>query len=623
MRFDRASGYFAAFSVVFLLTLCVAAFSVPPAFAANETANAACESLTDTVEDTVEDTVKNVEPGPIELSNTSEGIGASWEAVQYADMYYLYRKQKGTSVWETVASLPADSSSPGRLNVVDQTAKAGVNYDYRLQIRSALDGSMSPYGVISTCRRLLPPRGLTASASSCGTALTWNPEAGAIGYSVYRQAPGESQWELVGVTAKATESFFVDASAPSGKVCQYAATSFNGDSASVLSSPVSFCYVPAPKAVSLKRRSNTSYLVKWSKVPSATGYQVQYSQSNLFTSRRTLTGSAAASQRVITGLPSKKTYYVRVRAFAKVGRQTYYSAWHRSSNASAIRRFKPSVLKRDSKTLELRTIAKQTMYGYDTVQGSCTDGTFGYYCLYNQNKENCRIAKVRLSTKKVVKVSGVLDVGHGNDITYDSKRKRLVVAHCAGSVRRLDIVNPSTLKVSSSVNVALPQALLGATDSQRKAIRCFSGIAYCSNRDQYVVLLANPYNLLVLDGDLQPVRYATTTKKSGDIYQGIDATSDFILIATSPRTGYGNNTVLAFDWEGTYQGSLALRNLDEVESVYHVGSKFYVSVYRPYYKISYVSAKSASKSGTKLKKAAKLRKRTYTRDNYVYYVAGL
>ncbi len=59
-----------------------------------------------------------------------------------------------------------------------------------------------------------------------------------------------------------------------------------------------------------------------------TGYQIQYSTSKKFTSAKTKTiSSYKTTKYTLKSLSAKKTYYVRVRTYKKVGSKTYYSGW--------------------------------------------------------------------------------------------------------------------------------------------------------------------------------------------------------------------------------------------------------------------------------------------------------
>ncbi len=59
-----------------------------------------------------------------------------------------------------------------------------------------------------------------------------------------------------------------------------------------------------------------------------TGYQIQYSTSKKFNSAKTKNISSYKTTKVtLSGLSAKKTYYVRVRTYKKVGSTVYYSGW--------------------------------------------------------------------------------------------------------------------------------------------------------------------------------------------------------------------------------------------------------------------------------------------------------
>lgn len=72
--------------------------------------------------------------------------------------------------------------------------------------------------------------------------------------------------------------------------------------------------------------------------------------------------------------------------------------------------------------------------------------------------------------RKVIKVSGPLDLDHGNDMTYNTDRKRLVVLHSTGKGKRLSVIRTDTLKVESVKDVKISSVLEGATTDEAKAI---------------------------------------------------------------------------------------------------------------------------------------------------------
>lgn len=66
----------------------------------------------------------------------------------------------------------------------------------------------------------------------------------------------------------------------------------------------------------------------WNKISKATGYQIQYSnKSSMKSSTKVKVAKKSTTKRVIKKLTSKKTYYFRIRAYAKTDSGTVYGAY--------------------------------------------------------------------------------------------------------------------------------------------------------------------------------------------------------------------------------------------------------------------------------------------------------
>ena len=92
-----------------------------------------------------------------------------------------------------------------------------------------------------------------------------------------------------------------------------------------------------PRKQTMKRitAGTKSFRAVWSKVSEATGYQLEYSTSSKFTnSTKTWITSKTSYAKTVSKLSAKKTYYVRVRTYTKVGTTKYYGAW---SNAMSVK----------------------------------------------------------------------------------------------------------------------------------------------------------------------------------------------------------------------------------------------------------------------------------------------
>ena len=87
-----------------------------------------------------------------------------------------------------------------------------------------------------------------------------------------------------------------------------------------------------PKATTLKKTTKNvkgrKIKAVWKKGSGITGYHVQYSLKKNFKGAKTITvKKAKKTSTIIKKLKKKKTYYVRVRTYKKVGSKTYSSSW--------------------------------------------------------------------------------------------------------------------------------------------------------------------------------------------------------------------------------------------------------------------------------------------------------
>ena len=73
--------------------------------------------------------------------------------------------------------------------------------------------------------------------------------------------------------------------------------------------------------------------VKWDKGKNIDGYEIEYSLKNTFkNSKKINIRKDSTTEYLIEKLKAKKTYYVRIRTFKKVGGKKYYSEWSKVKN---------------------------------------------------------------------------------------------------------------------------------------------------------------------------------------------------------------------------------------------------------------------------------------------------
>lgn len=92
---------------------------------------------------------------------------------------------------------------------------------------------------------------------------------------------------------------------------------------------LTFKILPPKTLLTGLKKANRSFTASWKKNIQATDYQIQYAADSRFTKeRKTVTvGKQSATRYKISGLKNKKTYYVRIRSYKRVGKKVLYSSW--------------------------------------------------------------------------------------------------------------------------------------------------------------------------------------------------------------------------------------------------------------------------------------------------------
>ena len=561
----------------------------------------ACTAVSTTIDVTINSSAAKAKKPSI--SRSGSVITLTWAASNGAGEYAIFEKVGASGSWK-------------RLDYVDASVltykvtgiKKNIVYSFRLRAFGVDRNDHVTCG--PTARHIRMGATSSIGISNTGTAieLFWTRVEKATGYRVYRNG------KLIATLNAAARVFYRDTSTSTAKKYRYGvfawhkATTSEGDSkyatitraklvngmgvrttrlqtkaskqrvrqaqkrlARARSSGNSTAIEQAKRALA-RARSNVRHTktvrVRWKRATSATKCQVQCSTNPLFLSYRTQTLAGSRTSCAFTGLDGERTWYVRMRVCVRADGKASWSAWRLSGNVATSKSAHAAYAKRRGKAVELRALAKQGIGKWDTVQGSCSDGTFGYYVLNRRSSGNCKILKVRLSTMRRVRLSGVLSIGHGNGIAYDSSAKRLVV-HVAG--KKFAFVNPTTLRVTKTMKVELGTGTWGVVT---KTKRHFSAVAYCKSRRQYALLSSSPGSVLVTDRDLSPVKYLNLTRFGHGTLQSIACTDSYILIAWS-----GPNYIYVYDWSGKYVTRIRIGTSGELESVIVTGKRIFASVY--------------------------------------------
>jgi len=194
--------------------------------------------------------------------------------------------------------------------------------------------------------------------------------------------------------------------------------------------------------------------------------------------------------------------------------------------------------------------------GCGIAQGAASDGTYVYLAMRNSDDTGTVIAKHRLDDGSFVAVSGVLDLGHANDMTFNTKQNVLVVAHGQKQGKILTLINPETLEAIENVDIEK-----GA-----------GAIAYRPENDTYAISQGGK-SLHFLDGELAYVKSFERTKVEGYTAQGMGADENFIFF---PMSSAANNILDTFDWDGNKVGEILIPMAQESESLIYVNGRYFV-----------------------------------------------
>ena len=206
------------------------------------------------------------------------------------------------------------------------------------------------------------------------------------------------------------------------------------------------------------------------------------------------------------------------------------------------------------KSTKLAVLAKTSEF--TIAQGCCSDGEYVYGVIRNSDDSGAIIRKHKLSDGSYVATSAVLNLGHGNDLTYDSKNNRIVVARGQSLGNGLLFVDPDTLTVTGSVTI---DTYAGA-------------ITYNEKYDCYAISRGGK-TLEILNSNFEVIKSYTRTDSTGYTAQGMGSDDNYIYFPMSYQDK--KNVIVVYDWYGNYIMTIQSDVTREAESMFWVNGKYY------------------------------------------------
>ena len=152
------------------------------------------------------------------LTNVNGGVKISWNAVNGAQSYRLFRKTAGGS-WTTIRITSAAS-------YVDRTAVSGKTYTYTVRCVTS-DGKTftSSYDNTGKSIRYIAAPKVTVVNTSSGIRVSWGKVEGAQMYRVFRKT-GSGGWTTL---KDSTSLFFTDTNVKAGTTYTYTVRCISSD----------------------------------------------------------------------------------------------------------------------------------------------------------------------------------------------------------------------------------------------------------------------------------------------------------------------------------------------------------------------------------------------------------
>ena len=293
--------------IVILIAICAAGLHAQKAWAADNSGSAAASGELE-------------RPVITALKNTSHGIKVSWEIVDGADYYCVYRKTSGDSGFTKIGQTESCEYVSMEYNL------RGSKIAYKVRA-VAVDGEknkvLSPVSEVKTINFLLRPDQHMMKVSVTGTGVTIqiSPIQKDAGIIIYRKGPDEAAFTRIAKTSEKTGTgrfTYTDTELAEGKY-SYKVCYYKGSSKSAVSE-VRALYTEAP-SLKVKKTANTTKL-SWNAAAGANRYQVYWSDTG---SSYKCIADTDETAYVIKGYPEDYMYgSYKVRPYFKDTGRTYF-----------------------------------------------------------------------------------------------------------------------------------------------------------------------------------------------------------------------------------------------------------------------------------------------------------
>ena len=219
--------------------------------------------------------IPQLKPATPKVATTNEinGVNITWNAVDGAVKYNVYRRQGGSNSWIYVGTTTGTS-------LTDTKVTSGIYYLYSVRAYNNA-GQYSDFVSANTSTRkfMATPKLTTIYNHANGLAIKWNAVSGVTkGYRVYRRGAGSTYWTYLGTTKNL---YFIDNAVKnrSGEYFRYTVIADGGYHSKFDTTGLYLKRLANPTLTSAVS-SSAGITVKWGTVKGTTGYYVYRKTAN-------------------------------------------------------------------------------------------------------------------------------------------------------------------------------------------------------------------------------------------------------------------------------------------------------------------------------------------------------
>ncbi|MBR5437706.1 MAG: fibronectin type III domain-containing protein [Clostridia bacterium] len=255
----------------------------------------------------------------VTASSGKNYIKLSWKAVSGATGYTVKMYNSKTGKYESLKSVKGTSCTVEKLS-------PGKKYQFTVRTDVKINGKTYKGSEEKITVYTAPDKVKNFRASSVGDTyikLRWSGASGADKYEIQMSTDGK-KWKNTATTKK---KYYTVKKLTADKKYYFRIRAVNGNGKGSYSSKIAVTTLISAPSVSVTAGKG-SFTVKWSKVPTAKGYMIHYATNvDMMNGKKITVKKGSSVKKTVSGLKSKKNYYVRVRAYKTVNGEKVYGAY--------------------------------------------------------------------------------------------------------------------------------------------------------------------------------------------------------------------------------------------------------------------------------------------------------